>query len=93
MDLMPHGTTVAALVAKEAQAVGTQLMESLQDLTKLAPEIARVKAVQSSDQVLGQAEYESKPERPHVVVGRPSEALAECARLFPDLVSLGGCAA
>eukprot|EP00434_Breviolum_minutum_P010779 symbB.v1.2.009508.t1/scaffold590.1/size183855/20 len=64
----------------EIKAIVDQLVERLEELTKLAPEIGRLKA-----------EYEGKG-KPEVVYGKPSMALVELSRLYPDLVTLGGCA-
>lgn len=51
-------------------------------MATLAPEIKLLKA-----------EYEAMNlAEPKVVRGRPSQALQEFSRLFPEYVSLGGCA-
>ncbi|CAK9115780.1 unnamed protein product [Durusdinium trenchii] len=62
------------------KAVTEALLERINELKKLAPEIARLKG-----------EYEGRPERPSMAYGKPCMALVELSKLFPDLVQLGGC--
>ncbi|CAE8591577.1 unnamed protein product [Polarella glacialis] len=67
--------------AAAMEEVVTTAKDRLRQLTKLAPEIAKLRA-----------EYESKTlSEPQVIRGRPSEALIEFANLFPQYVRLGGC--
>lgn len=63
------------------EAVRRTALERLAGLAGLAPDLGRLRR-----------EYEAKgSEEPEVVYGRPSEALVEFARLFPEYVTLGGC--
>lgn len=67
--------------ATNLAAVVETTTERLRRLTKLADDIARLRD-----------EYAAKGlSRPEVIRGRPSEALIEFARLFPQYVHLGGC--
>mmetsp|Transcript_114310 Transcript_114310/g.287328 ORF Transcript_114310/g.287328 Transcript_114310/m.287328 type:complete len:227 (-) Transcript_114310:241-921(-) len=62
-------------------AVKDALLDRVWSLTRLAPEMGKLKK-----------EYEARQEKePEVVYGRPSEALTELAHLYPHLVRLGGC--
>lgn len=66
---------------EHAEAVEQALRSRLRDLTRLAPKIGELKRA-----------YESKHlAEPEVVHGRPSEALIEFAKLFPEYLCLGGC--
>lgn len=64
------------------EAIRRTMVERLQDLTRLAPEIGELRR-----------EYEAKGlASPEVIYGRPSEALVEFQKLFPNYVTFGGCA-
>lgn len=65
----------------EIKAIEESLLDRLNELSKLAPDIGKLKV-----------EYEAIEEKPKIVYGKPSMSLVELSRLFPDLVTLGGCA-
>jgi len=67
--------------AAKLDAVVAALSQKLDELTGLAPEIGKLAT-----------KYKAKGlDAPEPVYGRPSPALIEFARLFPQYVSLGGC--
>ncbi|CAK0790850.1 unnamed protein product, partial [Prorocentrum cordatum] len=67
--------------AAKLDAVVSALSQKLDELTGLAPEVGKLAE-----------KYKAKGlDGPEPIYGRPSPALVEFARLFPQYVRLGGC--
>eukprot|EP00928_Gymnodinium_smaydae_P049562 TRINITY_DN33287_c0_g1_i1.p1 TRINITY_DN33287_c0_g1~~TRINITY_DN33287_c0_g1_i1.p1 ORF type:complete len:228 (-),score=52.94 TRINITY_DN33287_c0_g1_i1:81-764(-) len=63
------------------QLASENMIERYSEMARLAPEISSLKS-----------EYESRGlTKPELVYGKPTPALVEFARLFPQFVTLGGC--
>merc|ERR1712032_300597 len=77
---------VAAAVVSEEEKLAIasdNIKARLGELTRMAPQVGDLKR-----------EYEAKgASTPEAVYGKPSSALVEFAKLFPQYVTLGGCMA